>query len=392
MSRYISPVENITDSNGAPMVGAKLVFYETGTTTPKAIYSDSDFSTPITNPVTAVSSDAGAIYPDIHLDGVYKVVQQDDSGTADTADGAVLWTRDPVGDVASGNFSAWLSDSTYDEPEVVYASDDNYYYSLIDANQGNEPSASPSEWQLIPMKGMVGLDDTQTLTNKTLTSPILVTPALGTPASGVLTNCTGTVAGLTAGNVTTNANLTGEVTSVGNAAAVADGIIDIDNFASDVGYRELLSTATPSGSATVDFTWITGFAYKKYEVELINVDPSLSGDTLRIRLRTTAVGFVTTASYTSETGTGASYINASAIAAKNGTPGGLSGLVSVYNPSSSLNTIVRTDLSGIDNSSGFSVSDDSSGSLALTDAVNGIQFYYSTNNITSGTLKLYGVI
>jgi len=34
------------------------------------------------------------------------------------------------------------------------------------------------------------------------TSPTLVTPALGTPASGVLTNCTGTAAGLTAGNVT----------------------------------------------------------------------------------------------------------------------------------------------------------------------------------------------
>ena len=64
-------------------------------------------------------------------------------------------------------------------------------------------------------------------------SPTLTTPALGTPASGVLTNCTGTAAGLTAGNattaaacsgnaatVTTNANLTGHVTSVGNAAVL----------------------------------------------------------------------------------------------------------------------------------------------------------------------------
>ena len=54
----------------------------------------------------------------------------------------------------------------------------------------------------------VGLTDSQTLTNKTLTSPTLTTPALGTPASGVLTSCTGTASGLTAGNVTTNANLT----------------------------------------------------------------------------------------------------------------------------------------------------------------------------------------
>lgn len=60
----------------------------------------------------------------------------------------------------------------------------------------------------------------ETLTNKTLTSPTLTTPDLGTPASGVLTNCTGTASGLTAGSVTTNANLTGAVTSTGNATSL----------------------------------------------------------------------------------------------------------------------------------------------------------------------------
>ena len=52
------------------------------------------------------------------------------------------------------------------------------------------------------------------------TSPTLVTPALGTPSALVGTNISGTAAGLTAGNVTTNANLTGQVTSVGNAAVL----------------------------------------------------------------------------------------------------------------------------------------------------------------------------
>ena len=55
---------------------------------------------------------------------------------------------------------------------------------------------------------------------QTLSNKIFVAPALGTPISGVATNLTGTAAGLTAGNVTTNANLTGDVTSVGNAATV----------------------------------------------------------------------------------------------------------------------------------------------------------------------------
>jgi len=60
----------------------------------------------------------------------------------------------------------------------------------------------------------------QTLSNKTF-----VAPALGTPASGVATNLTGTASGLTAGNVTTNANLTGEVTSVGNGATLSNEYI-----------------------------------------------------------------------------------------------------------------------------------------------------------------------
>ena len=68
---------------------------------------------------------------------------------------------------------------------------------------------------------------TETLTNKTLTAPTLTTPALGTPASGVATNLTGTASNLTAGTVTTNANLTGDVTSSGNATTIAVDAVDI---------------------------------------------------------------------------------------------------------------------------------------------------------------------
>lgn len=53
------------------------------------------------------------------------------------------------------------------------------------------------------------------------TSPTLVTPALGTPSALVGTNISGTASSLTAGHVTTNANLTGPITSTGNATAIA---------------------------------------------------------------------------------------------------------------------------------------------------------------------------
>lgn len=55
----------------------------------------------------------------------------------------------------------------------------------------------------------------------TSASPTLVTPDLGTPSAGIATNLTGTAAGLTAGTVTTNANLIGPITSVGNATSLA---------------------------------------------------------------------------------------------------------------------------------------------------------------------------
>ena len=56
-------------------------------------------------------------------------------------------------------------------------------------------------------------------------APVLFNGALGTPSSGTATNLTGTAASLTAGHVTTNANLTGPVTSTGNATAVTASAI-----------------------------------------------------------------------------------------------------------------------------------------------------------------------
>ena len=62
------------------------------------------------------------------------------------------------------------------------------------------------------------------------TSPTVVTPALGTPSALVGTNISGTASNLTAGTVTTNANLTGEVTSSGNTSTIADDIIQEANL------------------------------------------------------------------------------------------------------------------------------------------------------------------
>ena len=78
-------------------------------------------------------------------------------------------------------------------------------------------------------------------TSPTLNTPTFVSPALGTPSSGVATNLTGTASGLTAGNVTTNANLSGAITSVGNTTSLG-------SFTSSQ-LATALSDETGSGSA-----------------------------------------------------------------------------------------------------------------------------------------------
>jgi len=87
------------------------------------------------------------------------------------------------------------------------------------------------------------------------TSPTLVTPALGTPTALVGTNITGTATAFTASNVTTNANLTGGVTSVGNAATVVTnanltgGVTSVGNAATVVTNANLTGEATSTGNA-----------------------------------------------------------------------------------------------------------------------------------------------
>lgn len=106
--------------------------------------------------------------------------------------------------VASANGFAGVSDGDPANPVLTLSTT---------LGAGQVPVSNGTGFQAAPLTGTGNI----VLSN----SPTLVTPALGTPSALVGTNITGTAAGLTAGNVTTNANLTGPITSVGNATAVA---------------------------------------------------------------------------------------------------------------------------------------------------------------------------
>lgn len=110
-------------------------------------------------------------------------------------------------------------------------------------------------------------DETGTGSAVLATSPILVTPNLGTPSALVGTNITGTAAGLTAGTVTTNANLTGDVTSVGNATTIPTNSIGFTKLA-QIGTGNFLGRIT-AGVGSIE-TFST--AQAKTQLAINNVD------------------------------------------------------------------------------------------------------------------------
>jgi microcystin-dependent protein len=87
-NRFVIPNQFTVGADG-PRAGAKLYFFQTGTTTPQATYSDVGLTTPNTNPVIA---DSLGQFGNVFLLGspAYKVALTD-------ANDVEVWTMDPVG-------------------------------------------------------------------------------------------------------------------------------------------------------------------------------------------------------------------------------------------------------------------------------------------------------
>lgn len=131
-------------------------------------------------------------------------------GKGSTADDDFQWQEIAIGGsvqtvaVATANGFAGTSDGDPTNPVLTLKTT---------LGTGNIPVSDGTGFQAAPLTGAGNI--------VLSTGATLVAPNLGTPATLVGTNITGTASGLTAGSVTTNANLTGPITSVGNATSVA---------------------------------------------------------------------------------------------------------------------------------------------------------------------------
>ena len=91
-NRFTLPFADV-GSGITPEDGAKLFFFDTGTSNPKNTFSDKAGTTPNTNPVIA---NANGVFSDIFTDGNYKVRLTDKNDVQ-------IWEADPVNAVATDN-------------------------------------------------------------------------------------------------------------------------------------------------------------------------------------------------------------------------------------------------------------------------------------------------
>lgn len=140
MSRFGSIGDQFFDNAGDPLIDGKLYFFEPGTGIVKDTYADINQIIPNTHPV--LLSAAGR-QPNIFFSGSARAVLTD-------GDDEQIEERDPVGgDTTESPFSDWNSETVYDVPDIVVGPDGNYYISLVDNNEGNDPTTSTEQWEQV---------------------------------------------------------------------------------------------------------------------------------------------------------------------------------------------------------------------------------------------------
>jgi hypothetical protein len=102
MSRFIMPRQGVKGQNLSPSDGAKLYFYEVGTSTPKDTYTDAAKSVASSNPVVA---DAKGVFAYIEIDGSYDVTLKDKNDN-------IYWSAETINEIIDGSEIANLTVNT----------------------------------------------------------------------------------------------------------------------------------------------------------------------------------------------------------------------------------------------------------------------------------------
>ena len=144
MARIIAAFTQFSDDAGNPLINGHLLFLESGTNdTKKTTFLDSGLTKGNTNPVRL---DGAGRCPNVFGSGVYKAISFADDGLGNT--GTQFQQFDPVGGtLTGGGIANYVASDTYDIPDIIIATDNEYYRSLTNANIDNDPILDAANWQ-----------------------------------------------------------------------------------------------------------------------------------------------------------------------------------------------------------------------------------------------------
>lgn len=137
-ARYSNPVPQYSDINGVPFAGGKLQFFDTGTTTPKDVFSDAAGTISLGNELTL---DGSGNVPDFFGEGNYRVRQLDSALVQQFERDDVI-----IQSPQSAQLSAWDIATTYSINDLVQGTDGEYYISVTNSNLGNNPVTDLVNW------------------------------------------------------------------------------------------------------------------------------------------------------------------------------------------------------------------------------------------------------
>ena len=178
------------------------------------------------------------------------------------------------------------------------------------------------------------------------------------------------------------------------------------------GSMVLLSTQTASGSANLSFTSGIDDTYDSYVFKFINMHPATDQKNFQVNFRDGGTNYDATKTTTvfeayhdeGDGGAALQYTTARDLAQStsaqqlsnstgNGNDESCSGEMSLFNPSST--TFVKHFIARVQNyqgdGDGYSIQHFTAGYCNVTAAIDGVQFSFSSGNIDSGVIKLYGV-
>lgn len=189
---------------------------------------------------------------------------------------------------------------------------------------------------------------------------------------------------------------------------VAGDLLRFDgtNWKPAKGGKVLLGSQTASNSAQLDFTSLITSTYDEYEFEFIDILPATNGQGITARLSTNnGSSYDTSAIYDTGMGIAGStdwYSGANGEASQgrwllsgdcsNGATASICGSMKLFNPLGTVSHKKFTSDCVADGSDGNLYRHYAAGRYRSTTAVNAIRFMFSTGNITSGTIRMYGIV